>query len=113
MVTLLYILTNFMYLGVLPLNEIANAPNDRVGIAAAAPIFGQIGTYILAVFIVIPTFGCLNGMIISGARVYYTMAQDKLFFKTAASLNKKTSSGQGTLVASHMGKLIMSLREIW
>lgn len=89
MVTLLYILTNFMYLGVLPLNEIANAPNDRVGIAAAAPIFGQIGTYILAILIMISTFGCLNGMIISGARVYYTMAQDKLFFKTAASLNKK------------------------
>ena len=88
-VTLLYILTNLMYLGVLPLNEIAHAPNDRVGVVAADSIFGQFGTYILAILIMISTFGCLNGMIISGARVYYTMAQDKLFFKTAATLNKK------------------------
>ncbi|MBL7765059.1 MAG: amino acid permease [Chitinophagaceae bacterium] len=88
-VTLLYILTNIMYLGVLPLNDIANAANDRVGVAAAEKIFGTSGTYIIAALIMVSTFGCINGMILSGARVYYTMAKDKLFFSQVDQLNKK------------------------
>ncbi len=86
-VTILYILTNIMYLGVLPLEEIGFAANDRVGVAAAGKIFGGIGTYMLAILIMISTFGCLNGMIISGARVYYTMAKDGLFFRSIGHLN--------------------------
>jgi APA family basic amino acid/polyamine antiporter len=87
-VTLIYFSANLMYLSVLPLNEIANAPADRVAVAASNVIFGNIGTYVIAVMIMISTFGCNNGLILAGARVYYTMAQDGLFFKKAGTLNK-------------------------
>ena len=87
-VTVIYISANLMYLSVLPINEIANAPADRVAVAASNVIFGNIGTYVIAVMIMISTFGCNNGLILAGARVYYTMAQDGLFFKKAGTLNK-------------------------
>jgi APA family basic amino acid/polyamine antiporter len=87
-VTVIYISANLMYLSVLPLNEIANAPADRVAVAASNVIFGNIGTYVIAIMIMISTFGCNNGLILAGARVYYTMAQDGLFFKKAGTLNK-------------------------
>jgi APA family basic amino acid/polyamine antiporter len=87
-VTVIYISANLMYLSVLPLNQIANAPADRVAVAASNVIFGNIGTYVIAVMIMISTFGCNNGLILAGARVYYTMAQDGLFFKKAGTLNK-------------------------
>lgn len=89
-VTVIYISANLMYLSVLPLNEIANAPADRVAVAASNVIFGNIGTYVIAVMIMISTFGCNNGLILAGARVYYTMAQDGLFFKKAGTLNKNS-----------------------
>jgi APA family basic amino acid/polyamine antiporter len=87
-VTVIYISANLMYLSVLPLNEIANAPADRVAVAASNVIFGNIGTYVIAVMIMISTFGCNNGLILAGARVYYTMAKDGLFFKKAGTLNQ-------------------------
>ncbi len=87
-VTLLYILTNVMYTGVLQLPEIANAPQDRVAVAAAEKILGVTGTKIIALLIMVSTFGCINGMILAGSRVYYTMAKDKLFFKQVNQLNK-------------------------
>ncbi len=99
LVTALYILTNLAYLCVLPLGGsetgatavergIAYATNDRVGAAAADVMFGPIGAGIMAVLIMISTFGCNNGLILSGARAYYAMASDKLFFRSAATLNK-------------------------
>lgn len=87
-VTLLYILTNIMYVGVLQLPEIANAPQDRVAVAAAEKILGLTGTKVIALLIMVSTFGCINGMILAGSRVYYTMAKDKLFFKQVNQLNK-------------------------
>lgn len=87
-VTLIYVAANVMYISVLPLNDIAFAKQDRVAVAAANEIFGNVGTYVIAVMIMISTFGCINGLVLSGARVYYTMAQDGLFFKQAATLNK-------------------------
>jgi len=87
-VTVIYLAANLMYLSVLPLHDIANAPADRVAVAASNVIFGNIGTYVIAVMIMISTFGCNNGLILAGARVYYTMAQDGLFFKKAGTLNK-------------------------
>ncbi len=87
-VTIIYVSANLMYLSVLPLNEIAFAQQDRVAVAASNAIFGNIGTYVIAVMIMISTFGCNNGLILAGARVYYTMAQDGLFFKKAGTLNK-------------------------
>lgn len=87
-VTLIYVAANLMYISVLPLQEIASAPQDRVAVAASTPIFGAIGAYVIAVMIMISTFGCNNGLILAGARVYYTMAQDGLFFKKTGQLNK-------------------------
>ncbi len=87
-VTLIYVAANIMYISVLPINDIAFAKQDRVAVAAANEIFGNIGTYVIAVMIMISTFGCINGLVLAGARVYYTMAQDGLFFKQAGALNK-------------------------
>jgi APA family basic amino acid/polyamine antiporter len=89
----LYILTNLMYLSVMPLQQIAFAPQDRVAVAAANTIFGNIGTKVIAVMIMISTFGCNNGLILAGARVYYTMAKDGLFFKKAGILNRNAVPG--------------------
>ncbi|HTH54735.1 MAG TPA: amino acid permease [Cyclobacteriaceae bacterium] len=87
-VTVIYVLANLMYVSVLPLNEIAFAEKDRVGVAAAKVIFGNAGTIVIAVMIMIATFGCNNGLILAGARVYYTMAKDGLFFKKVGELNR-------------------------
>ena len=87
-VTLIYVAANLMYLAVMPLNEMATAPQDRVAIAASHKVFGSVGSYILAAMIMISTFGCNNGLILSGARVYNTMAKDGLFFGAASKLNK-------------------------
>src|SRR5258708_6708951 len=86
-VTTLYVLANVAYLHVLPAAAIAHAPQDRVGTAALQAMFGAPGLYIMAVAIMISTFGCNNGLILSGARVYYAMATDNLFFKSAANLH--------------------------
>jgi APA family basic amino acid/polyamine antiporter len=87
-VTAIYISANLMYLNVLPLNEIAFAKDDRVAVAVANTIFPAFGTTLIALLIMVSTFGCNNGLILAGARVYYTMAQDGLFFKKAGELNK-------------------------
>lgn len=88
-VTIIYVSCNVMYLSVLSKNELAFAPEGRVAVAAANNIFGNIGTYVIAVMIMVSTFGCNNGLILAGARVYYTMAKDGLFFKRTAQLNSK------------------------
>ncbi|GEC77976.1 APC family permease [Flavobacterium aquatile] len=86
-VSVIYILANMMYLAVVPLQDIAFAKSDRVAVVASQNIFGDSGTIIIAVMIMISTFACNNGLIMAGARVYYTMAKDGLFFKKAATLN--------------------------
>ena len=87
-VTIIYVAANLMYISVLPLESIASAPHDRVAVSASNAIFGNIGTYVIAVLIMISTFGCNNGLILAGARVYHTMATDGLFFRKTASLNR-------------------------
>ncbi|HMK26541.1 MAG TPA: amino acid permease [Chitinophagaceae bacterium] len=87
-VTIIYVSANLMYLNVLPLNELAYAAKDRVAVAAANKIFPDFGTILIAVLIMVSTFGCNNGLILAGARVYYTMAKDGLFFKKVGTLNK-------------------------
>jgi len=87
-VTIIYISANLMYLYVLPLNDIAFPEGDRVAVAASNSIFGPDGSKVIAVMIMVSTFGCNNGLILAGARVYYTMAKDGLFFKQAGKLNK-------------------------
>ena len=87
-VSIIYVLANLMYLAVVPMNEIAGAKSDRVAVVASEYIFGNIGTLIIALMIMVSTFACNNGLIMAGARVYYTMAKDGLFFKKAAQLNQ-------------------------
>ncbi|MCX6884164.1 MAG: APC family permease, partial [Verrucomicrobia bacterium] len=87
LVTALYLLANLAYLCLLPLEAIKHAPDDRVATAAVETVFSGGGVMIMAIAIMISTFGCNNGIILAGARVYYAMAKDKLFFKAADSLN--------------------------
>jgi len=82
------VMMNVVYLGTVPLTELAFAKDNRVALSASEAIFGSSGTIIIAIMIMISTFGCNNGLILAGARVYYTMANDKLFFKNASHLNK-------------------------
>ncbi|HMT73254.1 MAG TPA: amino acid permease [Chitinophagaceae bacterium] len=90
-VTLIYVSANLMYLNVLPLkgtDSIAFPEGERVAVAASNAIFGTAGAKIIAIMIMISTFGCNNGLILAGGRVYYTMANDGLFFKKTRELNK-------------------------
>lgn len=105
-VTIIYVSANLMYLAVLPLNEIAFAANDRVAVAAAEKIFGSSGSLIIAVMIMVSTFGCNNGLILSGARIYYTMAQDGLFFKKAGELNRYNVPQQGLWIQCFWASLL-------
>ncbi len=103
-VTIIYILANIAYLALLPVNGDSMAPDaigkgikfaseDRVGAAAASVIFGNIGVSIMALLIMISTFGCNNGLILSGSRLFYAMSKDGLFFKKAGNLNKNEVPG--------------------
>jgi basic amino acid/polyamine antiporter, APA family len=87
-VTVIYILMNVVYLATVPLHELAFAKDNRVALSASEAIFGSSGTIIIAIMIMVATFGCNNGLVLAGARVYYTMAKDQLFFKKAGTLNK-------------------------
>ncbi len=102
----LFFLTNIVYIKVLPLRGMpdgagvlergmAFATSDRIGTATISSIFGDYAAVIMAVLIVISTFGCNNGLILSGARVYYAMAADKLFFRQAGRLNERAVPGSG------------------
>lgn len=88
-VSALYLGCNIVYLSALPLEAIQSAPQDRVATSVATQILGSTGAVALAVAIMISTFGCVNGMTLAGARVYYAMAVDKLFFRPAAVLDRK------------------------
>jgi basic amino acid/polyamine antiporter, APA family len=87
LVTVLYLLLNLGYINVLSMDSIANAPSDRVAEAATTAVLGTAGAAVMAVLIMISTFGCNNGLILSGARAYYAMAHDGLFFDNARKLN--------------------------
>ncbi|HTR81149.1 MAG TPA: amino acid permease [Bacteroidota bacterium] len=107
-VTILYFLANIVYLNVLPLHGTPNAAtvvergiqfaaSDRVATAATEVIFGSGGAFIMAAFIMVSTFGCNNGLILSGARVYFAMAKDNLFFKSVGNLNEHSVPSRGLL----------------
>jgi APA family basic amino acid/polyamine antiporter len=108
-VTILYLLANVVYITVLPLRgdpaglTVAErgmqfALNDRLATAAISGVFGNYAMIIMAVFIMISTFGCNNGLILSGARVYYAMAQDGIFFKKSGELNTKGVPSRGLTI---------------
>jgi len=109
LVIVLYILANIVYLKTLPLRGTIDAAsvfergmqyatNDRLGTAAMSGLFGESATMFMALFIIISTFGCNNGLILSGARVYYAMAKDGLFFSKVGKLNSKDVPANGLLI---------------
>jgi APA family basic amino acid/polyamine antiporter len=113
----LYILANFVYLNALPLRGIADgtgvfekgiqyAVNDRLGSASMFGLFGSMAALLMAAFVVVSTFGCNNGLILSGARVYYAMAKDNLFFKSAGTLNKNAVPAAGLKVQAVWASLL-------
>src|SRR3954465_5184474 len=94
----LYLLANVAYLAALPFEAIQNAPSDRVATETAKVIFPGAGATIMAVAIMISTFGCNNGLILAGARAYYAMARDGLFFRRVGELNKNHVPGWALII---------------
>jgi basic amino acid/polyamine antiporter, APA family len=115
-VTVLYIAANLVYLSAIPLRGteegnvfhqgIQFAVSDRIGTATIAGMFGYYAPMIMAGFIVISTFGCNNGLILAGARVYYAMAEDGLFFKKIGNLNAKGVPATGLLIQGIWASLL-------
>ena len=116
-VCFLYFLANIAYLGILPLQGnpegasmlekgIQFAPSDRVGTSAAWMVFGDQAVWIMAGLIMVSTFGCNNGIIMAGARVYYAMSKEKLFFKTAGELNKSGVPGKALIIQAIWASLL-------
>jgi APA family basic amino acid/polyamine antiporter len=97
LVSILYLLANYAYLLVLPFEQIQNAAQDRVGTAAASAILGPVAVQVMAAAIMVSTFGCANGLTLAGARVYYAMALDNLFFRQAARLDPRTQAPSTSL----------------
>jgi basic amino acid/polyamine antiporter, APA family len=94
----LYLLANVAYLAALSFSAIQNAPSDRVASETANVIFPGAGATIMAVAIIISTFGCNNGLILAGARAYYAMARDGLFFRRVGELNKNHVPAWGLII---------------
>jgi APA family basic amino acid/polyamine antiporter len=107
LVTVLYMLANLAYLCTLPIEDIKNAPDDRVATAALKVVFGDKGAMMMAIAIVISTFGCNNGLILAGARVYYAMARDGLFFRATGQLNRFRVPGVALVVQGLWSSLLI------
>jgi APA family basic amino acid/polyamine antiporter len=108
-VSALYIASNYAYLNVLTFHEIQTAAEDRVATAAAFKMFGPVAVQLMAAAIMISTFGCNNGLILSGARVYYAMAKDKLFFRKAAELDPVHHAPRFSLVMQSGWAILLTL----
>src|SRR5262249_746232 len=94
----LYLLANIAYLVTLPFDQVQHAPSDRVATATLNAIFPGLGPIIMAIGIMVSTFGCANGLILTGARAYYAMARDRLFFRRAGQLNEAKVPGWGLVL---------------
>ena len=98
LVVALYLLANLAYIVTLPLAEIQHAPQNRVATAVMQAILGAPGTVLMAIAIMVSTFGCVNGLIMAGARVAYAMARDGLFFSKVGTVNKNRVPGAALAV---------------
>jgi APA family basic amino acid/polyamine antiporter len=107
MVTVLYVLANMAYLSTLPIAAMQSAPDDRVATAALQVILGDAGAVIMAIAIVISTFGCNNGLILAGARVYYAMGRDALFFRATGRLNDRHVPAVGLVLQGIWTSVLM------
>jgi APA family basic amino acid/polyamine antiporter len=108
----LYLLANVAYLAALPFSAIQNAPSDRVASETANVIFPGLGATIMAVAIMVSTFGCNNGLILAGARAYYAMARDGLFFRSVSRLNRNHVPGWGLVVQGIWAGLLVLPRTV-
>lgn len=108
-VSLLYIAANCVYLNVLPFEAIQHAPEDRVATAAVKQILGPAGVGIMAAAIMVSCFGCVNGLLLAGARVYYAMALDRLFFRKAATLGARHHAPVFALAVQGVWAMILTL----
>ena len=108
-VSLLYIACNLVYLSVLPLEAIKTAPQDRVATLVVSQFMGTGAAQIMAIAIMVSTFGCVNGLILAGARVFYAMALDGLFFKSVAQLNPVTNAPVMSLVLQCVWTCLLTL----
>jgi basic amino acid/polyamine antiporter, APA family len=108
LVVLLYVAANLAYVAVLPLPEIQHAPQNRVAVAVMNSVFGRAGALAMAAAIMISTFGCNNGLILAGARVYYAMARDELFFRRTATINGRDVPA-AALVAQAIWTVLLTL----
>ena len=106
----LYFLANIAYLSALSLHQIQTAPDDRVATATLAMIFGNSGATLMALAIMISTFGCANGLILAGARVYYAMAHDGLFFRSIGRLNANHVPAMGLVLQGIWAAILVLLR---
>ena len=106
-VTAVYVLTNVTYLAVLPVGEIAAVPENRVAERVAVLLFGNIGSTLVIAAILVSTFGCLNGLILSGARVCYAMAREGLFFRRCAELHPRNNTPAVALVYQAVWSIIL------
>jgi APA family basic amino acid/polyamine antiporter len=109
MVSLLYVACNFIYISVLTLPQIQTAPEDRVATAVVSVMFGPVAVKLMAIAIMISTFGCCNGMIMAGARVYFTMARDNLFFRRAGTLDPVHSTPVFALILQCVWTVLLTL----
>jgi APA family basic amino acid/polyamine antiporter len=108
LVVVLYVLANLAYVAVLPLAEIQHAPQNRVAVAVMNSIFGRPGALVMAAAIMISIFGCSNGLILAGARVYYAMARDRLFFRRTAAISRHNVPA-AALVAQAIWTVLLTL----
>jgi len=112
LVIALYVLANVAYLVTLPIERIQTVPSDRVASATADAIFPGHGAVIMAVAILVSTFGCNNGLILAGARAYYAMARDGLFFKSSGRLNNFHVPAWGLVIQGIWAILLVLPRTI-
>ena len=110
MVIGLYLLANVAYLLVLPFGAVQHAPSDRVTGSMLQAVFPAIGSQLMAIGIMVSTFGCINGLVLSGARAYFAMARDGLFFRAAANLNSAHVPGAALIMQGAWSAVLVSLR---
>jgi len=112
LVVALYLLANLAYVVTLPLAEIQHAPQNRVATAVMQAVLGAPGTVLMAIAIMISTFGCVNGLIMAGARVAYAMARDGLFFSKVGTVNQNRVPGAALAVQGIWAALLTLPRTV-
>ncbi len=107
-VTVVYVLANLAYLAVLPVDQIAKVQDDRVAVAVGDALFGNVGATLVIAAVLVSTFGCLNGLILGGARLCFAMARDGLFLRGCAKLHPRSGTPAAALVYQGIVSLVLT-----